>query len=239
MLDQRRLRERLRLGRQRRQVTVRGLNRVREDLVAVRCMLLEMQTFDLGGETYSYIARDRGNTWWHERAVELPIAQRAVADAGNGAVLEVGNVLRQYFPELGHRVVDKYEHADGVENIDVMDVEGSYDLIVSISTLEHVGFDEHHAGGVAAAGAGPREAIARLRGCLAPGGRLLFTSPVGYNPALDEALNAGIPGVEARFLRRVDIANRWVEADWRSVSGVKYGKPYRNANAIVVGTGRP
>lgn len=207
------------------------LGELRADMVAVRCLLLGMQTFELGGASYQYLARE--GTFRHERAVEVPIAHRAVAQAGGGAVLEVGNVLRHHYPGLAHRVVDKHERATGVENIDVFAVSGSYDLVVSVSTLEHVGYDEP---GVERGGGQAVEAIAHLRGCLAPGGRLLFTSPLGYNPALDAALAAGIPGVETRYLRRVDVANRWEEASWAEVAGTSYGRPYRNANAIVVGS---
>lgn len=59
-------------------------------------------------------------------------------------ILEVGNVLSHYFP-VNHDIVDKYEKADGVINQDVIDFYPSkrYDLIISISTLEHVGWDEN------------------------------------------------------------------------------------------------
>ena len=38
-------------------------------------------------------------------------------------MLEVGNVLRHYRPQLDHLVVDKYEHAPGVLNRDVLDLD--------------------------------------------------------------------------------------------------------------------
>jgi hypothetical protein len=55
----------------------------------------------------------------------------------------VGNVLSHYF-SVNHDVVDKYEKAEGVINRDIIDFHPSkeYDLIISISTLEHVGWDE-------------------------------------------------------------------------------------------------
>ena len=53
-------------------------------------------------------------------------------------ILEVGNVLSH------HDMLDKYEMAKGVTNADVVHStsEKKYDLIISISTLEHVGWDE-------------------------------------------------------------------------------------------------
>lgn len=201
---------------------------LRKRIGALRLELLRLQTFDFAGQTYSYVTSTANRTWDNERAVELPIVGDAVAKA-TGDVLEVGNVLRNYFP-ISHRVVDKYEKGRGVENLDVTEIEGSYDLIVSVSTLEHVGFSE----GLGAEKA--VEAVRHLRGCLAPGGRLLFTVPVGYNRALDAAIGEGIPSLDARFLRRLDCENRWSEASsWDHVSGLAYGRPFPAANAIVVG----
>ena len=88
-------------------------------------------------------------------------------------------MLSHYMP-VAHEVVDKYERAPGVRNVDVLDLppEPAYDLIVSVSTLEHVGRDER-----------PREperavqrARAPARGSCGPGGELFATVPVGYNP---------------------------------------------------------
>ena len=58
-----------------------------------------------------------------------------------------------------------------------------FDLIVSVSTLEHVGLDEQRREpGKAAA------AVRRLTSMLAPGGLLWMTVPVGYNPDLEQAI---------------------------------------------------
>lgn len=82
-------------------------------------------------------------------------------------MLEVGDVLSHYFP-IHHDVVDKYQVAPGVINQDIAEFipPERYDLILSISTPEDVGWDET-----------PREpdkllrAIEHLRNrCLAPGG---------------------------------------------------------------------
>ena len=100
-------------------------------------------------------------------------------------VLEVGNVLPHYF-KTSHTVLDKDEADPRVVNADVTEFETDrrYDLIVSISTLEHVGFDYSET-------VEERKilmAIDRLRSFLSPAGRLLVTLPIGYNPHLDELL---------------------------------------------------
>ena len=99
--------------------------------------------FTLGGESYPLLRRRYGLTWVTERAVEVPVAQRLLERHRDERVLEVGNVLSHYGP-VAHEVVDKYERAAGVRNADVLDLpsEPGYDLIVSVSTLEHVGRDE-------------------------------------------------------------------------------------------------
>lgn len=124
----------------------------------------------------------------NERAVEIPIAMDFLA-RGEGRVLEVGNVLSHYFtPEQlpPRRVVDKYEEHFAVSEpgIDIFQIGGQFDCIVSISTVEHVRLDPpespNNYGAVAA--------LAYLRGLLAPGGSLLFTAGAGQNPTLDRFL---------------------------------------------------
>ena len=79
----------------------------------------------------------------NERAIEVPIVWKIVSEYSEGRILEVGNVLSHYF-SVCHDILDKYEKADGVINQDVVNfwAPNKYELIVSISTLEHVGWDE-------------------------------------------------------------------------------------------------
>jgi hypothetical protein len=113
---------------------------------------------------------------------------------------------------------------------------GPYDLIVSISTLEHVGYDEEPRDAGKAA-----RAMEHLRGLLAPGGELLATIPVGYNRELDDALRGGDARVS--YLARVGNV-RWKEVDahetrnlhgwpWPGADAV-YGWPWPGANVLAV-----
>jgi SAM-dependent methyltransferase len=142
-------------------------------------------TFVYRGEFYDLADYGYNNTLSNERAVELPIAQRWLARQ-SGVGLEVGNVMSHYFP-VEHEIVDKYEQARGVRNADVFTLTGKYDWVLSISTLEHVGWDETPVDVSAAA-----KSIEHLVGCLAPKGRMLVTIPVGYHPHLDAQLLAGV-----------------------------------------------
>ena len=106
-----------------------------------------------------------------------------------------------------------------------------YDLILSISTLEHIGWDET-----------PREpskllrAIEHLRNeCLGPGGRIVVSLPIGHNEFFDGLLRDGkSPFTTQHFLRRVSMKNYWVESDWNDCKDVSYGRFV--AHAIVIGT---
>jgi SAM-dependent methyltransferase len=172
--------------------------------------------FRLDGEEYPYLFHRYKATWLTERAVEVPVVQRIV-DRAPGRVLEVGNVLSHYRPQE-HLVVDKYEQDQGIVNRDVLELVdlGSFDLIVAISTLEHVGWDEEPRRPKAAL-----EAVRALRDRLAPGGRLVLTHPVGYNPHLDEALRSGAVALErTSALRRTDRRTHWEQVTpddaWRA-----------------------
>lgn len=143
------------------------------------------------GTTLQPFDHPYNTTALNERAVELAMAQRFLLTrrmAGMGNVLEVGNVLDHYndrsdFPVPERRIVDRFEVAPGVENIDVFDIEGTYDTIISISTIEHVGRDDGRDRPHAAV-----EATYHLRSLLAPGGRFFCTFPTGWNEALDADL---------------------------------------------------
>jgi hypothetical protein len=145
-----------------------------------------------------------------ERAVEVPWARDFAAQLPpDASLLEVGNVLNRFHP-FPHVVLDKYEVAPGIINEDVTRFTPGrpFALIVSISTLEHVGFDEE-----------PRSpgrflaAVHHLRDvCLSRGGRLVLTLPLGYNPEVDEWVNSGTEGLgECHILERYSALNLWRE----------------------------
>lgn len=196
---------------------------------------IKERTFQFQGKEHPYLYHMYNRTWDGERAVEIPIAWSAVQANRNKHILEVGNVLSHYFP-VSHDIIDKYEVADSVVNIDVVDYrsEVRYDLIVSISTLEHVGWAEP----VKDPSKIPR-AIENLRNHLAPEGEILLTIPFGYNAHLDELVKTGkLQFNKCAFMKRVSLDNKWVEASWKDVEGAAYDEPYPHANAILVGVVR-
>src|SRR3954451_22447894 len=83
----------------------------------VRRLSWEAPTFVVDGRERRLFVHRYNETWRNERAVEVPLVVEAL-DAH--PVLEVGNVLGHY-GHCGHTVVDKYERAPGVLNVDVLD----------------------------------------------------------------------------------------------------------------------
>ncbi|HEY7821343.1 MAG TPA: hypothetical protein VIG24_00835, partial [Acidimicrobiia bacterium] len=132
------------------------------------------------GRDLALVDHQYNDTIQNERAVELAVAFQFLSEV-SGKGLEVGNVTSHYRPP-SHRIVDLYEQADGVDNVDLFDIAGTYDWILTISTIEHVRWDVERdltAGG---------RAIRHLRSLLRPGGRMLVTVPLGWNYALDGLL---------------------------------------------------
>lgn len=186
---------------------------------------------------YKYFYHQYNVTWRNERTVEIPIVLRILC-LTHGDILEVGNVLSHYF-ETEHDIIDKYEQGPRITTQDVTEVETlkRYDLIISISTLEHVGWDENPADGELVNDPDKiLRAMEKLKTLLKPRGNIFFTVPIGYNPHLDKLLEAGrLLFDKCYFMKRVSKKDRWVEADWEDVKGITFNKSVPTANAIMIG----
>lgn len=187
--------------------------------------------FVLDKKSYTYFSRPYNRTWKNERGVEISIIMDFLNKIKNKRVLEFGNVLRHYF-NLEHDVVDKYEVNKGILNVDIIDYQPKdlYDAIFSISTLEHVGWDEL-----------PQDppklinAVNKLISLLLPSGQLILTVPIGYNTYLDNWLrNKSFPWSSIFFLKRISTENDWIQVEDDSIWNVRYNQPYICANGIAV-----
>lgn len=191
------------------------------------------QTFSIAGKSYGYLTHHYNATWRNERAVELPLVSSFLAELEPAArLLEVGNVLAYYLP-TPHVVVDKFEPTPGVINKDILDFgePGSWDAIVSISTLEHVGWDETPRDETRA-----ERALQHMRSLLVEGGRFFLSFPLGYNESLDRAVFENRLGFrKAHYLQRISADNSWREVELSALVGTRYGAPYPFANALFVG----
>ena len=192
-----------------------------------------LRSFRLQNKQYRYFCHRYNTAHANERAVELPIIWSQVQQYPSNQVLEIGNVLSHYFP-TSHQVVDKYEVAPGVINQDIVDFapQRKFKFIVSISTLEHVGWDEsvHSKQKIL-------HALRKIKSLLAPKGTALITLPLGYNQYLDEHLAANrICFDTAYFLQRISAFNSWQQVP-KSIlkKHPQYNYPFPNANVIVIG----
>lgn len=211
-------------------VAVRGVT----DFLALSLLrAFSTEGFVWKGKRIPYFYHLYNTTWKNERMLEVALAQEVIRNYGKEDILEVGNTLAHYFP-FPHDVVDKYEVAEGVANEDVVDFKPAkkYGLIVTVSTMEHVGWDEE------------RDATKILRGflnlrdnCLAAGGTLFATMPLGCNDYLDAMIrDKALPFTETHFFRRGSKSGDWVEFDGvNGVGGIAYGSPFGGANGIIVG----
>lgn len=189
------------------------------------------RTFTFQGQDYRYFNHWYNTTWNDERAIEIPIICKFVSENNGNNLLEIGNVLSHYF-NIGHDVVDKYEKAEGVINEDVVDFKTSksYRLIISISTLEHVGWDES-----------PKnpekilDALENLKKCLPPGGKLVVTFPLGYNDMLEKYLEIGkIKFNKNYYFKRISKSNKWIELKSENIKA-QYNFPFPAANVLFIG----
>ena len=193
-------------------------------------------TFKFNKQNLRYYRHNYNLAYQNERTVEVSIISEFLNSLDKTAkILEVGNVLSNYgFKKTARDVLDKYDLAPQVINEDVISFNPSqkYDAIISISTLEHVGWDEEVKD--------PDKITAAIKNlkenCLSPGGCILVTIPLGYNAYFDEQLENGAEYLsEKYFLKRISAKNKWMQVDYDDVVGTKFGQPYVNANAMCIG----
>lgn len=208
------------------------------NIIASSCYnLLKQKTFVLDGVKYNYFFNK--DTWNDERVIELPIIWDMVSKYKNKSILEVGNVLSHYYP-IDHDVVDKYEVGEGIINSDIVEFkpEKKYDLVVSISTFEHIGYDEepYKQPQINADTYKIIDAIENIKSFLVPGGKLVFTAPLGYSPCLDYLLYRGkIKFTKSYYMKRISKDNKWSEVGLEEAHTLKYHAPYPAANGLLIG----
>lgn len=187
------------------------------------------ETFIYKNKTYNCFYHWYNTTWRGGREVEIPIILGYLKKSKID-ILEVGNVLSHYL-KTNHNILDKYEKAAKLINEDAatFKTKRKYDLIISISTIEHIGWDEI-----------PRkpekvlETIKNLESNLKEGGILIFTVPMGYNLYLDkQILQDKIEFLDKTFIQREK--GKWKEIKINKNTKFKYGGIPRGHQTICVG----
>jgi len=185
--------------------------------------------FYFNGKKYRYFYHGHHRTWMTERAIEIPIITKEINKYSSKKILEVGNVLNHYL-KLNHDVLDKYEKFKEVINEDVATFKfrKKYDLIISISTMEHVGWDEY-----------PKEkgkilkSISNLKRHLNKDGKIIMTVPINYNVWLDEIIENGKFFNEIYFMKR-KLFNKWIQSSWKQVKNCGFNEDARGIAIIVI-----
>lgn len=173
----------------------------------------------------------------NERTIEVALGlwflrrqlRRQVVFSGSDSrpLIEVGNVMAQYWPpsdRLNGRVIP-WTIVDLVDTgVDAGDVSFVNTSVLSLSTVEHIGYDNeglrHSAGrradqsalGLERWVAGWDDAATLAARMTEEASDFLISFPIGFNPRLDEVVRT-TPALRrfARVLRRVDAANSWEE----------------------------
>ena len=200
--------------------------------------------------------------WSDERAIEIPWCLARYD--GEKRVLDVGYAFAEPadlagLAALGARElvgVDLAEAAvPGLRPV-VADVrslpfdDGSFDLVLCVSTLEHVGRDTAiYAVDAPRADDGDEAALRELHRVLAPGGRLLATVPTGVEEDLGWQVQRPPREWIARFERSgwlvyedelyLHAADGWRTASLAEVESVAYGGAGPGAGAILLAELRP
>jgi hypothetical protein len=191
--------------------------------------LKKKSSFIFNSCLYQYHQSNYNETLINEKAVEVPIALEFFKKRRNS--LELGCVLPHYVKQ-NWIVIDKFEKLPGVINQDILNYSPKKKInqIVSISTLEHIGVDDSVTNkklGIIA--------IEKLKTLLKKDGEMLVTIPIGYNPILDKAFIKKGNFDQVYAMKRVSIWNTWKQVSPKQVINSKYGWPYNNANAILIG----
>lgn len=197
--------------------------------------------FDFNGKKHNYFNALYNNTYQNERAVEIPIILDYVFSNKNKNILEVGNVMNHYL-KFDHEVVDKYEKGPGVLNCDIVDFNTNkkYDLIFSISTFEHIGFDEVIRYSDEKTNKVSQESLLlafdKTKSLLNVNGIFVFTVPIGFNSFLDSQFeNNKLQLTKLFYLKKTSKNNTWTQVAYNDIKEIQYGQPYACANGLVIG----
>ncbi|WP_156427993.1 hypothetical protein [Thiohalocapsa sp. ML1] len=197
------------------------------------CRRFANRRFEALGVSLRHFVHHYNVTWRNERCVEIACALHFLKEWEHSRVLEVGNVL-SYYSDHAHCVSDKYEQSPGVLGIDFLDFkpENRFDSFISVSTFEHIGWDES-----------PRtpgkveRALFRIRELVLNPERVFLALPLGYNQELDDLLIAGRhPFARAEYLVRVDKEQHWDSVPLAAALAPKhrYNARFEGASALAL-----
>lgn len=193
------------------------------------------ERFKFNGIELKYFHHIYNCTIANERAVEVSLAESLVNKYKNKQILEVGNILNNYFP-VSSDIVDKYEKNNGVINCDINKFfpHHLYDLIISVSTLEHIGMDY----GEKTEEKKALTSIRYLKRLLNKGGQIFITIPLGWNKALYNRIIKS-PGLfdNEYYFKKISPLNDWIQVGrTEALKSTPFDKRSGNTLLVYVGT---
>jgi len=194
------------------------------------------KTFRVFDVELPYFIHHYNATWRNERCIEIALANHYLKMWRGPKILELGNVM-SYYEDHNYTVVDKYEQSPGIINEDFVEFESSpkHDAFISISTFEHIGWDE------------AEKSKDKLEQCfnnivnqVKDKSKVLVTVPLGYNRFLDElASDDKLPFARLCYLVRTSADQQWKSVDLEEALDPRYAyeKKYDGANSLLIGVG--
>jgi hypothetical protein len=151
-----------------------------------------------------------------ERTIELALADIFLRANRGRHIVEIGAVTPYYWPDRVQTVVDPADDHVGVtHHIGWDEWETTDEVLLSMSTFEHIGSGEY---GLAPDAAATQQAIDKLLGC---GCDFLMTYPAGYNSALDAYVTSTVHrGSDYRVMawHRGPRGNDWRQVEFSEVT---------------------
>ncbi|MDP3881844.1 MAG: hypothetical protein Q8Q31_03120 [Nanoarchaeota archaeon] len=199
-------------------------------------LIIKLKTrrnFNFNGKVWPYFYHSYNTTWINERQIEIPIIISYLKQT-KGKVLEIGRVMPHYF-NTQWDVLDKFEKGKNVINEDIASFspKEKYDFIFSISTFEHIGFDD---GSKMPSGEKIIDSYKSVcQKCLNKKGAMIMTIPIGYNPHMDKLIAQNKFNFNKETCLKRIKKDSWIEVSKEEALKTRYGKPFPYANALFVG----
>ena len=193
---------------------------------------LEEQYFFLNGEKYEYFLA-YGSRGLNERIVELPLVCKYIQEHIGKNILEVGSIFTLLLGDV-FDAVDLTEKGENIINVDIAHYKPNkkYDLILSLSTIEHFGHGDY---GDEKDPIKLKKALKHIISLLSDEGTFFATAPIGWNLQLDGLIRRKqLPFQDIYFMKRIS-SGVWKQVDLNGALEAKYNYPYPNANAIMIG----
>lgn len=186
-------------------------------------LLSRKNSFVFKGKRLKYFNHRYNNTWRNERAIEVPIVLNYFRSSKH--ILEIGNVLKHYISS-GHQVLDKYEKGESIINEDIISFKSKkkYDLIVSISTFEHIGIDDF-----------PRDSEKAIKAIkyviknlLSKEGSFVITFPINYNTSLSKLPISRLSNYSIFCFKKINFkGNIWVPCNYSDIAHFNHQQPVK------------